>query len=43
VHKGISMRFCRKQQTDWTPRSADLLRQIRVRVLNADWEATFRE
>jgi hypothetical protein len=27
----------------WTPRGAHLLLQIRTRVLNGDWEATFRE
>jgi hypothetical protein len=39
----ISKRFCKKQQMAWTPRGAHLLLQIRTRVLNRDWEATFRE
>jgi hypothetical protein len=43
VNQVISKRFCKKQQMTWTPRGAHLLLQIRTRVLNGDWEATFRE
>jgi hypothetical protein len=43
VNQVISKRFCKKQQMAWTPRGAHLLVQIRTRVLNGDWEATFRE
>jgi hypothetical protein len=38
----ITKRFCKKQQMAWTPRGAHLLLQIRARVSNGDWEATFR-
>jgi hypothetical protein len=43
VNQVISKRFCKKQQMAWTPRGAHLLLQIHTRVLNDDWEATFRE
>jgi hypothetical protein len=43
VNQVISKRFCKKQQIAWTQRGAHLLLQIRTRVLNGDWEATFRE
>jgi hypothetical protein len=43
ANRVISKRFCKKQQMAWTPRGAHLLLQIRTRVLNGDWEATFRE
>jgi hypothetical protein len=43
VNQVISKRFCKKQQMAWTQRGAHLLLQIRTRVLNGDWEATFRE
>ena len=43
VNQVISKRFCKKQQMAWTQRGAPLLLQIRTRVLNGDWEATFRE
>ena len=43
VNQVISKRFCKKQQMACTPRGAHLLLQIRTRVLNGDWEATFRE
>jgi hypothetical protein len=43
VNQVVSKRFCKKQQMAWTPRGAHLLLQIRTRVLNGDWEATFRE
>jgi Homeodomain-like domain len=43
VNQVISKRFFKNQQMAWTPRGAHLLLQIRTRVLNGDWEATFRE
>jgi hypothetical protein len=43
VNQVISKRFCKKQQMAWTPRGAHRLLQIRTRVLNRDWEATFGE
>jgi hypothetical protein len=43
VNQVISKRLCKKQQMAWTPRGAHLLLQIRTRVLNGEWEATFRE
>jgi hypothetical protein len=43
VNQVISKRFCKKQQMARTPRGAHLLLQIRTRVLNGDWEATFQE
>jgi hypothetical protein len=39
----INKRVCKKPQMAWTPCGAHLLLQIRTRVLNGDWEATFRE
>jgi hypothetical protein len=43
VNQVINKRFCKKQQMAWTPRGAHLLLQVRTRVLNGDWEATFQE
>jgi hypothetical protein len=43
VDQVISKRFGKKQQMAWTPRGAHPLLQIGTRVLNGDWEATFRE
>jgi hypothetical protein len=43
VHQIVRQRFCPRQQMAWTPRGAYLLRQIRTRVFNGGWEATFRE
>jgi hypothetical protein len=43
VNQVISKRFCKKQQMARTHRGAPLLLRIRTRVLNGDWEATFRE
>jgi hypothetical protein len=43
VNQVISKRFCKKQQMAWTQRGAHLLLQIRTRVLNEEWETTFRE
>jgi hypothetical protein len=33
----------KKQQMRWSQRGAHLLLQIRTRVLNGAWEATFRQ
>jgi hypothetical protein len=38
----VSKPFCTRKQMQWTPRGAHLLLQIRTRVLNDEWEATFR-
>jgi hypothetical protein len=43
VNQVISKRFCKNQQMAWTPCGAHRLLQIRTRVLNRDWEATFQE
>jgi hypothetical protein len=43
VNQVLSKRFYKQQQMAWTPRGAHLLLQIRMRVLNGDWEATVRE
>jgi hypothetical protein len=43
VNQVISKRMVKKQQMQWTQRGAHLLLQIRTRVLNGDWEATFRQ
>jgi hypothetical protein len=42
VNQVVSKRMVKKQQRQWTPRGAHLLLQIRTRVLNSAWEATFR-
>lgn len=39
----VSKRMVKKQQMRWSQRGAHLLLQIRTRVLNGDWEATFRQ
>jgi hypothetical protein len=43
VNQVISKRMEKKQQMRWTQRGAHLLLQIRTRVLNDEWEETFRE
>jgi hypothetical protein len=43
VNQVISKRMEKKQQMRWTQRGAHLLLQIRTRVLNDEWEDTFRE
>jgi hypothetical protein len=43
VNQVVSKRMVKKQQMQWTQRGAHLLLQIRVRVLNDDWEAVFRD
>jgi len=42
VNQVVSKRMVKKQQMQWTKRGAHLLRQIRTRVLNDEWEETFR-
>ncbi len=41
VNQVISQRMVKKQQMRWTERGADLLLQVRARVLNEDLRATF--
>lgn len=43
VHQVISKHSCKTPQMAWTPRGAHLRLKIRARVLNGDWEATWRE
>jgi hypothetical protein len=42
VNQVISKRMVKKQQMRWSQRGAHLLLQIRTRVLNGEWEETFR-
>ena len=42
VNQVISKRMVKKQQMQWSQRGAHLLLQIRTRVLNGEWEETFR-
>ena len=42
VNQVISKRMVKLQQMQWTQRGAHLLLQIRTRVLNEEWEDTFR-
>ena len=32
-----------QQQMQWTPKGAHLLLQVRMQVLNEDWDKTFRK
>ena len=41
-NQGISKRMVKKQQMQWSKWGAHLLLQIRTRVLNGEWEVTFR-
>jgi hypothetical protein len=43
VNYVVSKRMVKKQQMRWSQRGAHLLLQIRTRVLNGEWEATFRQ
>ena len=38
----VSKRMVKHQQMQWTQRGAHMLLQIRTRVLNEEWEDTFR-
>src|SRR5262245_16307675 len=42
VNQVVSKRMVKKQQMQWSKRSAHLLLQIRTRVLNGEWEDMFR-
>jgi hypothetical protein len=42
VNQAVSKRMVKQQQMQWTQRGAHLLLQIRTRVLNEEWEQTFR-
>jgi hypothetical protein len=42
VNQVVSKRMVKHQQMQWTQRGAHLLLQVRTRVLNEDWEDTFR-
>jgi hypothetical protein len=42
VNQVISKRMVKRQQMQWTQRGAHLLLQLRTRVLNEEWEDTFR-
>ena len=42
VNQGVSKRFCKKQQMQWTKRAAHLLLQTRVKTLNHELRAVFR-
>ena len=41
VNQVISKRMVKKQQMRWSPKGAHLLLQVRTRVLDDDWRATF--
>jgi hypothetical protein len=43
VNQVVSKRMVKQQQMRWSQRGAHLLLQSRPRVLNGDWEATFRQ
>ena len=43
VNYVVSKRMVKKQQMRWSQRGAHLLLQIRTRVLNGEWEETFRQ
>ena len=42
VNQVVSKRMVKLQQMQWSQRGAHLLLQIRTRVLNEEWEDTFR-
>jgi hypothetical protein len=42
VNQVVSKRMVKQQQMQWTQRGAHLVLQIRTRVLNGEWEETFR-
>jgi hypothetical protein len=42
VNQVVSKRMVKQQQMQFTQRGAHLLLQIRTRVLNGEWEETFR-
>jgi hypothetical protein len=42
INQVVSKRMVKKQQMQWAPEGAHLLLQVRIQVLNEDWEDTFR-
>jgi hypothetical protein len=42
INQLVSKRMSKRQQMQWTPRGMHLLLQIRTRVLNHEWQDTFR-
>ena len=42
INQVVSKRMVKQQQMQRTPEGAHLLLQVRVQVINEDWEATFR-
>ena len=42
INQVVSKRMVKKQQMGWSRRGAHLLLQIRTRVLDEEWENTFR-
>jgi hypothetical protein len=42
VNHVVSKRFVKKQQMRWTQHGAHLLLQVRVQVINQDWQNTFQ-
>ena len=42
VNQGVSKRFCKKQQMQWTKRGAHLLLQTRVKTLNGELGEVFK-
>jgi hypothetical protein len=42
INQVVSKRMVKQQQMQWTPEGAHLLLQVRIQVLNEDWENTSR-
>jgi hypothetical protein len=42
VNHVLSKRFVKKQQMRWTQAGAHLLLQVRLQVINQDWQSTFQ-
>jgi len=42
INQVVSKRMVKKQQMGWSPRGVHSLLQIRTRVLDEEWENTFR-
>jgi hypothetical protein len=43
VNQVVNKRFCKKQQMQWSKRGAHLLLQARVKTLNREWAAVFKQ
>ena len=43
VNQVVSKRFCKRQQMQWSKRGAHLLLQARVKTLNREWAAVFKQ